>query len=66
MKTEEQIYDMIEHYKERGADHHILLNTPLVQNVIFAHLNTIIATLEWVLDESQESQSLPTSTIKEN
>ena len=57
MRTENEIEAMIEHYKEKKTDHHILLNTPLVQDVIFAHLDTIIVTLEWVLHDSEGTEA---------
>jgi len=55
MKTEEEILRAIEAYKERISDHHILLNEPVVRNTIWAVYESIIETLNWVLEDSQSS-----------
>jgi len=57
MKTEEEILRAIESYKERISDHHILLNEPIVRNTIWAVYESIIETLNWVLEDSQSSAS---------
>ena len=58
MRTEEDIYDAIELYKENLHDHHIFLNEPIVTQILIAHYQTIIATLEWVLNEPKKDENL--------
>jgi len=55
LKVAEEIHAAIDLYKEKLSNHHLWLNEPIIRHTIMTFYETIIQTLEWVLDYSQSS-----------
>ena len=57
MRTEEEIYDRIEFYKDKLQDHHLWLNEPIIRNVLIAIYESALSNLRWVLNETAEEEA---------
>ena len=53
MRSEDEIYAIIESYEDKLRDHHLMLTEPIVRSALQGIYESVILTLQWVLEDSE-------------